>query len=156
MVAPVTITVSQPAKVSSEWSGVPWKNEGRFFGSRTSPSRQRRSSTWAQCESGVHSTRKGSLCTHRPSSISPSQQTTVWKTGTPASRADREDACCRLDRAVDERRARERRRVIRVQVLEVDDEHGRPLAGLDPALPVALEDVRIVVPELHRPRLYRG
>jgi hypothetical protein len=67
-----------------------------------------------------------------------------------------EDSCGRLDRAVDEWRTRERRGMVRVQVLQIDDEHGRPLAGLDPALSVALEEVRIVVFELHRPRLYRG
>ena len=36
VVQPVTITVSRCIAVSSEISGVPWKNDGHFFGRSTS------------------------------------------------------------------------------------------------------------------------
>src|SRR2546423_1310205 len=63
---PVMITVSRDAAVSSEPSGVPWKNDGHFLTRRTSEPSQTRSSTWAQRESSVTSRSRGNLTGQRP------------------------------------------------------------------------------------------
>ena len=133
----MTITVSRCIAVSSEISGVPWKNDGHFLGSSTSDSSHRRSSTCAQREPGVISAHGGSLIVQSPSSFSSRHSTTVWKTGTPAARAALEQARGVDGRPLDQLGAAEDEVGIGERVLEVDHEHRRPLAGLDARLAVA-------------------
>jgi hypothetical protein len=74
-----------------------------------------------------------------PSSCSPAQQKTVWTTGHSGGAGRAQDLGGVLDCPVDQGRAGQRRGMIGVQVLEIDNQDGRPLAGLDPPLPEATQ-----------------